>query len=424
MKIVVIGGGAGGSTAAQFARKTDRKADIKVFEKGTIPQYSKCALPFVLSGALNASSIIEFSEEWFTHANIDLCLDTEVFSVNYDEKVVVTSDGVEDYDALIISTGAAPASPFEFKGKIFPFRTLDDVHALKKEVKRGEKAVVVGGGLIGLEAAEALSKRGVDVGVVELMPEILPGMLDADMAHGVRKKIEKHIAVTLNEKVTEITGATNIEVVTSHNTITCDFVIIAMGNTPNVSLAESKCDIKKAIVVNEQCMTSIPSVYACGDCTQYIDICGNEAVVGLGSVAVRQGMVAGTNAAGGTARLPPLLNARTTKLFGEEIAAVGPLEKELPFKPVIGRFKGSTHPDYYPGEEIMVKVVGNHEGKLRAAQAIGPGAAQKINTFALALSAGMTFENFTKIETAYAPPVAPVMDASTVACEIAERKRR
>lgn len=423
MKIIVIGCGAGGGTSAQFARKMDRKAEIKVFEKGKIPQYSKCALPFVLSGELTAPSIIEFSEEWFKRAKIDLHLSTEVFAINFEGRAIETANGNEEYDALIIATGATPSSPVKPEGKTYFFRTLEDVHAIKKEAKRAKKAIVVGAGLIGLEVAEALKKGGIEVYVIELMPEILPAMLDADMASMIRKKIEGEIEFFLNEGVQEIHEDKKIEVVISNNVIKGDFVVIATGNIPNVSLAE-KCEVRKAIVVDEKCMTSIPSVYACGDCTQYIDSFGNEVVVGLGSITVRQGMVAGINAAGGNAQLPPMLNARTTKIFGVEIAAVGPLEKDLPFKPVIGRFKGSTHPEYFKGEEIVVKTLGNQEGNICAAQAIGPGAAQKINTFALAISAGMTFDTFTKVETAYAPSVAPVIDVSTLACEIAERKRR
>lgn len=383
MKIIIIGCGAGGGTSAQFARKMDRKAEIKIFEKGGIPQYSKCALPYVLSGELDFHSIIEFSEDWFKRAKIDLQLNTEVLSIDFEGRIVETNKGNEEYDALIISTGSVPFSPIKPEGKTYFFRTIEDVKKIKKEIKGAERAVVVGAGLIGLEVAEALTKIGIKVSIIELMPEILPAMLDPDMASLVRKKIEGNVEFFLNEGVREINEGKQMEVVTS-NTIKADFVVIATGNKPNTSLAK-KCDVRKGIVINERCMTSVPNVYACGDCTQYKNIFGNEVVVGLGSIAVRQGMVAGTNAVGGDEKMPPLLNARTTKIFGVEIAAVGPLQKEFPFKPIIGKFKGSTHPDYFKGEEIVIKVMGDEEGKIYAAQAVGPGATQRINTFALAI---------------------------------------
>ena len=423
MKVIIIGCGAGGGTSAQFARKMDRKAEIKIFEKGKLPQYSKCALPFVLSGDVAPHSIIEFSEEWFRRAKIDLQLNTEVLAIDFEGKSVETTHGNEEYDSLIISTGAIPFSPVEPVGRTYFFRTLEDVKAIKREAKKAKKAVVVGAGLIGLEVSEALKKIGIDVSIIELMPEILPAMLDPDMAFLVRKKIEGKVEIFLNEGVKEINEGRQMEVITSSRAIKADFVVVATGNKPNISIAR-KCNTKKAIVIDEKCMTSIPSVYACGDCTQYKDIFGNEVIVGLGSIAVRQGIVAGINAVGGDEKLPPLLNARTTKIFGIEIAAVGPLQKDLPFQPIIGKFRGNTHPDYFEGDEIVVKVMGDEEGKICAAQVVGPGAAQKINAFALAISSGMTFDEFSKVETAYAPPVSPVIDVSTIACDVAKRKVR
>ncbi len=423
MKVIVIGCGAGGGTSAQFARKMNRKAEIKIFDKGKNPQYSKCALPFVLCGEIEAHSIIEFSEDWFKKAKIDLQLDTEVFSIDFEGKIVETDKGSEEYDALIIATGAIPYSPIETEGKTYFFRTIEDVEAIKREVKHAKEAVVVGAGLIGLEVAEALKKLGMKVSIVELMPQILPAMIDQDMASLVRKKIEGEVDILLNEGVKEINDGKKMEVVTTNRAIKADFVVIATGNKPNVSLAK-KCEVKKAIVVDEKCMTSMPDVYACGDCTQYKNIFGNEVVVGLGNIAVRQGMVAGMNAVGGNEKMPLLLNARTTKIFGLEVAAVGPLQREFPFQPIIGKFKGSTHPDYMKGKEIVVKVMGDEEGRICAAQIIGPGASQRINAFALAIHTGMTFDDFSKTETAYAPPVSPVIDASTIACDIAKRKQK
>ena len=429
MKVIIIGCGAAGATAAQFARKNDRDAEIKIFEKGVYPEYSKCALPFVVSGELSPESIIEFSEDWFRKADIDLHLNTPVSAIDFENKVIETSDGKEEYDSLIIATGASPFSPVKTEGKTYFLRNMDDAIAIKKEAKNADSAIIIGAGLIGLEAAEALVKRGIDVTVVEFLPEILLTMVDDDVAKIVRGKIEEKVKFLLNNRVTEIRDKGNHMEVTASDEhgkksiLQGDFVIIATGNRSNVQLTKRLVG-EKGIAVDERCETSIKGVYAAGDCTQYRDILGNIIPVGLGSVAVRQGKVAGANAVGGDEKLMPLVNARTTKIFGIEIAAVGPLKRSISFKPVIGKFKGKALPEYMGdmGENIFIKVYADSNGKIIGAQAAGHEAAQRINKFALAIHYGLTLEQFLKAETAYAPAVAPVFDASTIACEIAKRK--
>jgi len=429
MKVIIIGCGAAGATAAQFARKNDRDAEIKIFEKGVYPEYSKCALPFVVSGELSPESIIEFSEDWFRKADIDLHLNTPVSAIDFENKVIETSDGKEEYDSLIIATGASPFSPVKTEGKTYFLRNMDDAIAIKKEAKNADSAIIIGAGLIGLEAAEALVKRGIDVTVVEFLPEILLTMVDDDVAKIVRGKIEEKVKFLLNNRVTEIRDKGNHMEVTASDEhgkksiLQGDFVIIATGNRSNVQLTKRLAG-EKGIAVDERCETSIKRVYAAGDCTQYRDILGNIIPVGLGSVAVRQGKVAGANAVGGDEKLMPLVNARTTKIFGIEIAAVGPLKRSISFKPVIGKFKGKALPEYMGdmGENIFIKVYADSNGKIIGAQAAGHEAAQRINKFALAIHYGLTLERFLKAETAYAPAVAPVFDASTIACEIAKRK--
>ena len=429
MKVIIIGCGAAGATAAQFARKNDRDAEIKIFEKGVYPEYSKCALPFVVSGELSPESIIEFSEDWFRKADIDLHLNTPVSAIDFENKVIETSDGKEEYDSLIIATGASPFSPVKTEGKTYFLRNMDDAIAIKKEAKNADSAIIIGAGLIGLEAAEALVKRGIDVTVVEFLPEILLTMVDDDVAKIVRGKIEEKVKFLLSNRVTEIRDKGNHMEVTASDEhgkksiLQGDFVIIATGNRSNVQLTKRLVG-EKGIAVDERCETSIKRVYAAGDCTQYRDILGNIIPVGLGSVAVRQGKVAGANAVGGDEKLMPLVNARTTKIFGIEIAAVGPLKRSISFKPVIGKFKGKALPEYMGdmGENIFIKVYADSNGKIIGAQAAGHEAAQRINKFALAIHYGLTLERFLKAETAYAPAVAPVFDASTIACEIAKRK--
>lgn len=426
MKIVVVGCGAAGATAAQFARKNDRNAEIKIFEKGAYPEYSKCALPLVISGELSPEDIVEFSEEWFGKANIEIHLETPVSSVDFDARTVRTPKGEEEYDAMVIATGASPSSPVKPEGRTYFLRTLDDAIAIRREAERSKKAVVVGAGLIGLEVAEALTERGLEVIVVEFMPDMLLTMVDRDTARIVRERIGEKVKMLFNHKVTGIKGGERMEVAAVGGSgeeviIPCDFVIIAAGNRANIGIAQELSEDGRAIDVNERCETSVENVYAVGDCTRYSDIMGNSVQVGLGSVAVRQGMVAGANAVGGNKRMPPLVNARTTKIFGIEIAAAGPSNIQ---HGVAGKFRGSTLPEYMEGEEIFIKVHADKEGRILGAQAVGPGAAQRINKFSIAIHQGLTLEQFVEAETAYAPVVAPVIDASSIACNIASRRIR
>lgn len=431
MKIVIIGCGAAGATAAQFARKKNREAEIKIFEKGSYPEYSKCALPFVVSGELSPDSIVEFSEEWFRNSDIELRLNTPVSKIDFGNKVIETPEGTEEYDSLIIATGASPFSPVETAGRTYSLRNMDDAISIREESKNAERAIIIGAGLIGLETAESLVKKGLEVTVMEFLPEILLTMVDEDMAKIVRKEIEERIKIMLGHRVKEIKEKDGVmEVISSDGSgketaLEGDFVIVATGNRANTKLADG-LSVEKAIIVNEKCETSVKGVYAVGDCTQYVDIVGNAVPVGLGSVAVRQGMVAGTNAAGGDEIMPPLTNARTTKIFGVEIAAVGPLRRNIPFNPITGKFRGKTLPEYMGdlGEEAYVKVYADSSGKIIGAQAVGREAAQRINKFALAAHYGLTLEQLLKAETAYAPAVAPVFDLSTLACEIAKRRLR
>ena len=424
MDIVVIGCGAGGATAAQFARKHDRNATITVFEKGSYPQYSKCALPWVLSGELTPEAVIELSKDWFDKNNINLHLKTAIEHVDLKDKFVVANDEISRYDMLIIATGASPFSPVKPRGRTFFLRTLEDVKAIDHASKMSTSALIVGGGMIGLETADALHRRGMDVTIIEYLANPLLGTIDSDISIEVRKRISG-IKMHFNHKITKIDDrdgmiVTAIDEQNRNVTFSADIVVIATGNRPNIDLVPDLA--RQAIVVNKQCQTMNKSVYAVGDCTQYKDIVGNDVVSGLGSIAVRQAMVAGENAVGGNATMPSIVAARTTEIFGVEIAGVGPTSMQLPFRPVSGKVIGKTRPKYMPSETVLVKVLADTNGTIIGAQAVGPAAAQRINKFAVAVQTGMNLTSFIEIETAYAPTVAPMIDASTMACKIAKRR--
>ena len=456
-RIIIIGCGAGGGTAAQFARKTDRTASITIFEKGIYPQYSKCGLPYAIAGTVPMfHDLIEFSEDWFKKEHIDVHLGTSVETIDIQQQRVIAKKGSErierEFDCLILATGATPWVPpikqiqnnGQFVRGVFNLRTIDDGKNILSQIKEGIKATIIGAGLIGLEMADTLHKKGLDVTVVEALPSILANTLDDDMSDPVLQVLQEnisiytnHLAIRAEEKHGIITSLIIKEKTTDEEKkIETDLLIIAAGTKPETSLAKTiGCTIGKTggIRVNETSETSVKNVYAVGDCTEYVDYVTNEPLgIGLGSVVVRQGIAAGVNAAGGSYVLPSgVLLTRTSEFFGIEIAAVGPVKQNFLHIPVVsGKYKGSSRPDYFPGgEPIVIKVCAHEEtGCILSAQAVGSNAAQRINTLACAILSKTSVEEFRKLETAYAPPIAPTLDTITLACDVVSlklaRKRR
>jgi len=449
--IVIIGCGAGGGTAAQFARKTDRKSSITVFEKGKYPQYSKCGLPYTISGTIpKMNDLIEFSEEWFKNANINLSLGTTVEKINVDNRIVFAKKGnvviEKSFGSLIICSGAKPSYPpirnLEQDGRlvngVHVVRTIDDAETISSHIKRGGNTTIVGAGLIGLEMADSLHRKGMNVTVVEALPQILLNTLDEDMSKIVHAAVSEKVVILTNHLASKIeTKNGKISQVFIKNaetgeeqSINTNLLILATGTKPEISLAKNTgCKIGKTggIIVDEKSETSVKNIYAAGDCTEYLDFVTKKPIpIGLGSIAVRQAIAAGINAAGGDYKLPEgVLQTRTSEFFGLEIAAVGPATDLLEGMSVVsGKFNGSSLPDYFPGgKPISLKVtVDEKTGRILSAQAVGDNAAQRINTFACAVLGGIVVETFRKLETAYAPPIAPTLDVVTLVCDIVSKK--
>jgi NADH oxidase (H2O2-forming) len=450
-KIVIIGCGAGGGTAAQFARKTDRQSAISIFEQGKYSQYSKCGLPYAISGEIpKFDDLIEFSEDWFEKNHIDLFLETKVEEINTKNQTIIATKGAKkfekEFDRLIIATGAIPSIPpiqnIQNNGDLIKgvhvLRSIDDGEQISSSIKKGKRATIIGAGLIGLEMADSLHKKGIDITVVEALPNILANTLDNDMCEPILKELNKKVNLFTNhiaKKVKEHDGKIKKVFIKDNETsiekqIDTDLLVIGAGTKPNVQLAKSiGCNIGKTggIVVNEKSETSVKNVYAVGDCTEYRDFVTKKSVgIGLGSVAVRQGIAAGINAAGGSYKLfKGVLLTRTSEFFGIEVAAVGPVKDSCQNVPVIyGKFKGSSLPEYFPGGEPIEMKVGVHEdtGKILYAQAVGSNAAQRINVFACAILNEANVEDLKKLETAYAPPIAPTLDTLTLVCDVVSLK--
>jgi NADH oxidase (H2O2-forming) len=456
-RIIIIGCGAGGGTSAQFARKTDRAATITIFEKGTYPQYSKCGLPYAIAETVpEFQNLIEFSEEWFKKEHIDVHLHTMVESIDVSQHRVVAIKGTEriekEFDSLILATGANPWLPpiknIQKNGQlltgVFRLRTIEDGTQIHSQIKKGKNATIIGAGLIGLEMADTLQKKEMNVTVVEALPTILANTLDEDMSEPVLQVLQEKISILTNHRATEVIehqGRISSLIIKDNTTgaekkIDTDLLIIATGTKPETTLAKSigaNIGETGGILVNEKAETSLHNIYAVGDCTEYKDFVTNEPLnIGLGSIVVRQGIAAGTNAAGGAYTLPPgVLLTRTSEFFNLEIAAVGPVKHGIKNIPLVtGKYKGFSKPEYFPGKDPITIKIGAHEqtGQILSAQAVGSNAAQRINVLACAILGNLTIEQFRKLETTYAPPIAPTLDALTLAADVValkqSRKRR
>jgi NADH oxidase (H2O2-forming) len=453
--IVIVGCGAGGATAAQFAKKTDRKAQVTIFESSPFPQYSKCGIPYAISGEIpKIMNLVEFTEEWFQKARIDLHLETHVTEIDSEKQTITAEkkDGSiirKQYDSLILATGAKPKLPpiknifkkgeKKLQKNVFTVRTIPDAKQIAASAQSGLKATVVGAGLIGLEMADNLVKKGLQVTIVEALPTILTNILDEDMSKSVLKKIEESVTVHLNTFAMAVnideSGKIRSVIIKEKESekeseLETDILIIAAGITAETTLAEQAgCTIGESggIKVDASSLTSKEQIYAVGDCTEYVEfVTGKQIPIGLGSIAVRQGIAAGINAAGGTYELlKGVLQTATSEFFGVEIGSVGPsLTMREDIETITAKHTGLTKPEYFPGGSpiTMKAIITAESGKIIGAQAVGENAAQRVNTYATAVLSELSIDTFKKLETAYAPPIAPTLDVVTLVADVASMK--
>jgi NADH oxidase (H2O2-forming) len=431
---------------ASAARKTDRTAEITLIADEKYVGYSRCGLPFVLGGQIPSfQSLIVFPPAFFQMMKLDLKTETKVTSINTPNKTVETTDKAGKtetipYDSLIIATGASPFTP-PIKGKekqgIHSLRTLEDGEKIDKAIKKGAKtAVVMGAGLIGLETAIALHERGLKVTVVELLPQILPAMLDADMAKMVQEMLQqKGIGILTGKGVEEFLGAEKvIGIVAGGEHFNADLFISAFGVKANTQLAvnagialgETKC-----IKTSAKMETNVKDVYAVGDCTESIHIVTQKPTVAqFGTVAVRQGKVAGINAAGGYALFTGVLGSAVSRLFDTDVGVTGLTEffaQKAGIETVTGTIASKTKADYYPGAlPIKVKLVVEKESqRIIGAQIIGgEEVTQRINAISFAIQKQMTVRELAKADTAYAPPLCETWEPLVLAAEMVLMKLR
>ncbi|NJF26124.1 NAD(P)/FAD-dependent oxidoreductase [Thermococcus sp. Bubb.Bath] len=439
MKIVVIGSGTAGSNFALFMRKLDRKAEIIVIGKEPTMQYSPCALPHVISGTIEKpEDVIVFPNEFYERQKIEMMLGTEVKAIDRKRKVVITDKGEVPYDKLVLAVGSKAFVPPIRGGEnegVFTLKSLDDVRRIKAYIaeRKPKKAIVIGAGLIGLEGAEAFAKLGMEVLVVELMDRLMPTMLDKDTVKLVQTEMENHgVSFRFGVGVSEIIGSPVEAVKIGEEEVPADLVLVATGVRANTDLAkQAGLEVNRGIVVNEHLQTGDPDIYAIGDCAEVIDAVTDGRILSqLGTSAVRMAKVAAEHIAGKDVSFRPVFNTAITELFDLEIGAFGITEeraKREGIEVVVGKFKGSTKPEYYPGgKPITVKLIFRKtDRKLIGGQIVGGERVWgRIMTLSALAQKGATVEDVAYLETAYAPPISPTIDPITVAAEMAQRRLR
>jgi NADH oxidase (H2O2-forming) len=439
-RIIIIGAHAAGVDAASAARKTDRAAEITLLTEEKHAGYSRCGLPFVLGGHIsNFNDLIVFPPSFYQMMKLNLKIETKATKINTGNKTVETADKTGKtealpYDSLILATGASSFTP-PIKGKekqgIHSLRTLEDGERIDQAIKGGAKtAVVMGAGLIGLETAVALQERGLKATVVELLPQILPMMLDADMAGMVQEMLqEKGIKILTGKGVEEFLGAEKVTgIVAGGEQIDADLFVSAFGVRANTQIAVDAgvaLGETKTIKTNAKMETNVKDVYAIGDCTESTHIVTQKpAVQQLGTVAVRQGKVAGINAAGGYALFTGVLGSAVTRLYEMEAGVTGLTEaaaQRARIETVAGTITSKTKADYYPGARpIKVKLIVEKESqRIIGAQIIGgEEVTQRINAISFAIQKQMTVRELAKADTAYAPPVCETWEPLVLAAEM------
>jgi len=445
-RIVIIGAHAAGVDAASAARRTDRTAEITLMTKQKQAGYSPCAIPFVLGRHIPSfEKLIVFPPSFFRMMKLNLMLETTATNIDTKDKTVEIQDktGKQDtlqYDSLILATGAFPFVP-PIKGRekqgIQVLRTIEDGKKIDQAITNGAKApVVMGAGLIGLETAVALQERGLRTTVVELLPQILPTMLDADMAKSVQEMLEqKGLNIMVSKGVEEFLGTDKVTgIIAGGKQINSDLIIAAFGIRANTELAK-KAGIAtgetRSIKTNMRMETNVKDVYAAGDCVESVSmITQRPTICQLGTVAVRQAKVAGINAAGGYAVFHGVLGSSVTKLFDTEIGVTGLTEffaRRAGVEIVVGTISSKTRPEYYPGGlPIKIKIVVERESqRLIGAQIVGgEQVTQRVNALSFAMQKEMTVRELAKADTAYAPPLNETWEPMVLAAEIALRKLR
>lgn len=440
MKVVIIGGVAGGATAAARIRRLDETVQIVVFERSGYISYANCGLPYYIGGAITDPEelTLQTPESFFTRFRVDMKVHHEVTAIHPERKTVSVKNletnevFEENYDKLILSPGAKPARP-RLPGaeidKLFTLRTVEDTFRIKDYIAEHhpKSALLAGGGFIGLEMAENLRHLGMDVTIVQ-RPKQLMNPFDADMASFIHNQMRRHgVKLALGYTVEGFTENDNgVEVLLKDAApFHADMVVLAIGVTPDTHLAKEaglELGIRGSIVVNDRMETSVPDIYAAGDAVQVKHfVTGEDALLSLAGPANKQGRIIADNICGGDSRYSGSQGSSVIKIFDMTAAATGINETNarkagLDVDTVV--LFPMSHAAYYPGGKLMVmKVVFEKETyRLLGAQIVGyEGVDKRIDVLATAIHAGLKATQLKNLDLAYAPPYSSAKDPVNIA---------
>ncbi len=454
-KILVIGGVACGPKAAARARRLDPEAQITIVERGSEISYGACGLPFYLEGEikdireLTSTPVGVPRNVGFFKAvkGVDVKINTEAVAINRDKKSVTVKNlesgetGELEYDKLVIATGSAPVRPpipgIELEG-IHCLKTMDDGSAIKAAMEgaQGRTAVIVGGGLIGLECVEPLLNAGFKVHIVEKLPFVLPALLDEEMAKPLMGHLKaKGVTLHCGDGVEAFEGGGNgrvAKIKTEQTSIETDLVILAIGFRPVTDLAQAAgLDVgRMGIKVDAYMRTSDPDIYAGGDCVESWNIvAGAPMYAPMGSTANKHGRVIGNNLCGWSSTFSGVCGTGVCRIMGFNIARTGLTERDaraagLDVITVLA--PGPDRPHYMAeSKPIHMKLVAeSYTGRLLGVQVLGPGEVlSRVDTMAALLKMGGTIDDLADTDMAYAPPFSPAIDNLITAAHIIQNKR-
>ena len=440
MKVVIVGGVAGGATAAARIRRLNEQAEIVVLERSGYISYANCGLPYYIGGVIEDPEdlTLQTPESFYRRFRIRMKVRHEVTAIHTDRKTVSVKNletgevFEESYDKLLLSPGAKPVWP-ELPGmdsdRLFTLRTVEDTFRIKEFVvkEKPKSAVMVGGGFIGLEVAENLRELGMEVTIVQ-RPKQLMNPFDADMASFIHAEVRKHgVKLALGQSVegfVEADGGVNV-LLKDSAPLHADMVVLAIGVSPESNLAKEAglaLGLKGSILVNDRMETSVPDIYAVGDAVQVKHyVTGEDALIALAGPANKQGRIAADNICGGDSRYLGSQGSSVIKVFDMTAATTGINETN-------GRKSGlnvdtvilspMSHAGYYPGGKVMtMKVVFEKETyRLLGAQIVGyEGVDKRIDVLATAIHAGLKATELKDLDLAYAPPYSSAKDPVNMA---------
>ena len=439
-KLLIIGGVAGGATAAARARRLDETADIVLFERGEYISFANCGLPYYIGKVIKERDtlLVTTAEAFKARYNIDIRLFSEVTEINRYEKYITVKDiktgntHIEKYDKIILSPGAEPLRPplegIDLKN-IYSLRSIPDSDLIKAHVDedKPESAVIVGGGFIGLEMAENLVHRGVKVTIVEMLDQVM-APVDFEMASLVHAHLkEKGVTLILGDGVKSFSKSDNrIKVTTGKGVETeCELVILSIGIRSESILAKQAGLVigkRGGIIVDAGMRTSDPDIFAVGDAVETKDfVLGFPAMTALAGPANKEARIAADNAMGRNTVFKGTMGSAVAKVFDLTVASTGSNEKSLKQNSIpylISYTHSGSHASYYPDPEMMsIKLIFSPgSGRILGAQIVGgKGVDKRIDVIATAIRGGMTVYDLEELELAYAPPFSSAKDPVNIA---------